>query len=175
MLRRRLTLAVTAAIGSICAAVVSALPAAAVTTDEKLAVLSSFTQNSVSSYNLWLAADTNQSAWSDYDFDWSTDYCSYSPDNPLGFDFTLPCARHDFGYRNYKAMSAFSANKSRLDSAFYGDMTRVCATYPSSQQSACTSVAWLYYEAVALFGSLSSVSDSDLAEVRTELSASSAT
>ena len=48
-----------------------------------------------------------------YGFDWSTDYCSASPDQPLGFDFRLSCWRHDFGYRNYKAVGAFPANKSR--------------------------------------------------------------
>ena len=39
--------------------------------------------------------------------DWSSDGCSSSPDNPLGFDFENSCYRHDFGYRNTKAQSRF--------------------------------------------------------------------
>jgi phospholipase A2-like protein len=54
------------------------------------------------SYNAWNSARQNQSAWSAYAFDWSTDYCSSSPDQPLGFDFRIPCWHHDFGYRNYR-------------------------------------------------------------------------
>lgn len=40
--------------------------------------------------------------------DWSSDGCSSSPDNPLGFNFENSCLRHDFGYRNFKAQSRFS-------------------------------------------------------------------
>jgi hypothetical protein len=128
-------------------------PARAATTD-KIAVLSSWTQTSVTSYNAWNSARQNQSAWSAYQFDWSTDYCSSSPDNPLGFDFKLSCYRHDFGYRNYKAAGQFAANKSRLDSAFYEDLKRRCAAYNSLVRPACTSLAWTYYQAVRTFGSV---------------------
>jgi hypothetical protein len=131
-----------------------ATPAAAVTFEEKLAVLSNWTQTSVSSYDAWNSARANQGAWIDYGFDWSTDYCSSSPDNPLGFDFRLSCARHDFGYRNYKAVSQFPANKSRVDSAFYADLKRKCATYNWLIRPACYSLAWTYYQAVVMFGSV---------------------
>ncbi|MEV1287121.1 phospholipase [Micromonospora sp. NPDC049679] len=126
-------------------------PAAAAPPD-KPAVLSSWTQTSASSFNAWNSARANQGAWAAYAFDWSTDYCSSSPDNPLGFDFTLACYRHDFGYRNYKAAGQFPGNKNRLDSAFYEDLKRKCATYSSSVRPACTSLAWTYYEAVRAFG-----------------------
>ncbi|MFY1625188.1 phospholipase [Micromonospora sp. WMMD723] len=135
---------------------------AAVSTSQKLSVLSSWTQTSASSYNAWNAGRLNQAAWADYGFDWSTDYCSSSPDNPLGFTFNLSCYRHDFGYRNHKAMGIFSANKSRLDSAFYEDLKRVCATYNSVVRPACTSLAWTYYQAVSIFGSVAAVSQADL-------------
>ncbi|MET9168828.1 phospholipase A2, partial [Streptomyces cellulosae] len=79
---------------------------------DKPQVLASWTQTSASSYNQWAAARANQGAWAAYGFDWSTDYCSSSPDNPFGFPFQNACARHDFGYRNYKAAGSFSANKS---------------------------------------------------------------
>ncbi|MDL2080563.1 phospholipase [Streptomyces sp. GXMU-J15] len=119
---------------------------------DKPQVLSSWTQTSASSYNSWTAARANQSAWSAYGFDWSTDYCSSSPDNPFGFPFSMSCARHDFGYRNYKAAGTFSANKSRLDSAFYEDLKRVCNNYGGATRTACNSTAWTYYQAVRAFG-----------------------
>jgi len=99
--------------------VVGTAAAADATPADKSQVLASWTQTTASSYNSWAAARANQSGWSAYAFDWTTDYCSSSPDNPFGFPFRKSCARHDFGYRNYKAAGAFSANKTRLDSAFY--------------------------------------------------------
>ncbi|MGW8064318.1 phospholipase [Streptomyces ziwulingensis] len=119
---------------------------------DKSQVLASWTQTSASSYNTWTAARANQSAWAAYGFDWTTDYCSTSPDNPFGFPFSTSCARHDFGYRNYKAAGAFSANKTRLDSAFYEDLKRVCARYGGATKTACDSTAWTYYQAVRAFG-----------------------
>jgi Prokaryotic phospholipase A2 len=129
-----------------------AAPAAAVTQEQRLAVLSSWTQTSASSYQAWNSARQNQSGWADYAFNWSTDLCSSSPDNPLGFDFRLSCHRHDFGYRNYKQVGQFPANKARLDDAFYADLKRRCATYPSYLRPACNSLAWVYYQAVKQFG-----------------------
>lgn len=133
------------------AAGAAAAPAAAAPAD-KGQVLSSWTQTSASSYNAWLSARNNQSAWAAYDFDWSTDYCSWSPDNPLGFPFNLSCARHDFGYRNYKDAGTFSAHKARLDSAFYADLLRVCDNYSGATGATCNSTAWTYYQAVRTFG-----------------------
>ncbi|MEU4621332.1 phospholipase [Actinoplanes sp. NPDC023801] len=138
-------------------------PAYAVTPAQKLAVLQSFTQNSAVSYNDWNAARQNQAAWAEYGFDWSTDLCSSSPDKPLGFDFTLSCHRHDFGYRNHKAVGAFTdASKNRIDSAFYADLKRKCATYAAAVRPACDSLAWTYYQAVSRFGSLASVDSADV-------------
>ncbi|MBC9725414.1 phospholipase [Streptomyces sp. TRM68367] len=138
------TLALVTVVGT--AATAGAAPA------DKARVLANWTQTSASSYSLWAAARANQAAWAAYGFDWSTDYCSSSPDNPFGFPFTLSCARHDFGYRNYKAAGTFSANKTRLDSAFYEDLKRVCAGYTGGTKTACNSTAWTYYRAVRAFG-----------------------
>lgn len=129
-------------------------PAVAAPSDKPV-VLSNWTQTSSSSYSAWNSARQNQGAWAAYGFDWSTDYCSSSPDNPLGFDFTLSCFRHDFGYRNYKAIGQFPANKSRLDSAFYEDLKRKCNTYNAVVRPACLALAWTYYQAVSVFGSVS--------------------
>lgn len=148
---RRVTTGFAATAVAAVATVVFTVPAHAAPAD-KAQVLSSWTQTSASSYNAWSSARANQGAWAAYGFDWSTDYCSSSPDNPFGFPFQNSCARHDFGYRNYKAMGAFSANKSRLDSAFYEDLKRVCANYSGATKTACNSTAWTYYQAVKAFG-----------------------
>ncbi|MEO3777047.1 phospholipase [Micromonospora sp. B11E3] len=161
-MRRRLSTLLASGALALAAVLGVASPAAAVTTTQKLSVLSSWTQTSATSYNAWNNARLNKAAWSDYAFDWSTDYCSSSPDNPLGFNFNLSCYRHDFGYRNYKAMGQFSANKSRLDSAFYEDLKRVCATYSSLVRPACYSLAWTYYQAVSVFGSVAAVKQADI-------------
>ncbi|MFE7441142.1 phospholipase, partial [Streptomyces chartreusis] len=145
-MHRRLATGLAASALSLVTVVATAAAADAAPAD-KPQVLSSWTQTSASSYNAWVAARNNQSAWSAYGFDWSTDYCSSSPDNPFGFPFSTSCARHDFGYRNYKAIGAFDANKSRLDSAFYEDLKRVCANYSGASKTACNSTAWTYYQA----------------------------
>jgi hypothetical protein len=163
MFRLRLLLAPAAAMIAVLAI---SSPAAAVTPAEKLSVMSSWSQTSVTSYNAWNSARQNQGAWAAYAFDWSTDYCSSSPDNPLGFDFKLSCHRHDFNYRNYKAMGQFSANKARIDSAFYEDLKRKCATYNVVVRPACTSLAWTYYQAVKQFGSVGAVSQADIAKAQ---------
>ncbi|MFY1674999.1 phospholipase [Plantactinospora sp. WMMB334] len=152
---RRLLTTLTAGTFAVLVLLGFAAPAsAAVTPAQKLSVLSSWTQTSASSYNSWNSARTNQGAWAEYAFNWSTDYCSSSPDNPLGFNFELSCYRHDFGYRNYKEMGQFDPNKSRLDSAFYEDLQRSCATYNVFVRPACYSLAWTYYQAVRIFGSV---------------------
>ncbi|MET9441625.1 phospholipase [Streptomyces sp. NPDC006610] len=150
-MHRRLGTALAASTFALGAVVATATAAGAAPAD-KPQVLSSWTQTSATSYNAWAAARANQSAWSAYGFDWSTDYCSTSPDNPFGFPFSMSCARHDFGYRNYKAMGTFSANKSRLDSAFYEDLKRVCNRYSGATKTSCNSTAWTYYQAVRAFG-----------------------
>jgi hypothetical protein len=150
-MHRRLATGLAASTLSLITVVATASAAGAVPAD-KPQILASWTQASASSYSLWAAARANQAAWSAYAFDWTTDYCSSSPDNPFGFPFSRSCARHDFGYRNYKAAGAFSANKSRLDNAFYEDLKRVCAGYSGGTKSACNSTAWTYYQAVRAFG-----------------------
>jgi phospholipase A2-like protein len=149
--RHRIATALTASALTLGAVAVSAAPAAAAPAD-KPQVLASWTQTSAGSYDAWLAARNNQSAWSAYEFDWSTDYCSSSPDNPFGFPFEVSCARHDFGYRNHKDLGTFDANKSRLDSAFYEDLQRVCDGYSGATATACDGLAWTYYQAVVNFG-----------------------
>jgi hypothetical protein len=131
-----------------------ASPANAASADQKLALINSFTQATSGSYGSWNYARNNQGAYAGYTLDWSTDYCSASPDQPLGFDFRMPCWRHDFGYRNYKHIGQFPANKDHVDNGFYFDLKAKCATYNVVVRPACYSLAWTYYEAVHTFGSL---------------------
>ena len=157
-MKRRLAAIVTAPLLGLLALGAVATPATAatatVTPAEKLSVMSQFSQTSATSQNAWNSARLNQGAWAAYAFDWSTDGCSASPDQPVGFDFRLSCHRHDWGYRNYKVMAQFPANKARIDSAFYEDLKRKCATYNAIVRPVCYGLAWTYYEAVSTFGSL---------------------
>src|SRR5690606_40258266 len=93
MHRRRLATALAAPALAVVTVLGTATAADAAPAD-KAQVLSSWTQTSASSYQSWNAARANQSAWAAYGFDWSTDYCSSSPDNPFGFPFSTSCARH---------------------------------------------------------------------------------
>lgn len=131
----------------------------AVTDADRLRVATSWSQSTAASQSGWNAGRLNQGAWAAYNFDWSTDLCSSSPDQPFGYDFRMPCTRHDFGYRNFKRLSAFPANKPRIDDAFYWDMRQVCAARGNPQL--CLSTAWTYYQAVKQFGAVS-VSKSEL-------------
>jgi hypothetical protein len=173
MFRSRAAASVVSAVAVSLGSLAMAVPANAATTQEKLQVLSSWSQTSAASQTAWLAARNHQSAWSAYGFDWSTDYCSSSPDQPLGFDFRLPCARHDFGYRNYDALGQFPANKARLDSAFYEDLKRVCATYSTPLKQTCNGLASVYYNAVKVFGGLN-VSPATIAVFEHRLAAQTA-
>ncbi len=132
----------------------------------KAEMLSRWTQPTASSTADWNAARLDRAPWAGYGFDWSTDYCSSSPDNPLGFDFRNACWHHDFGYRNYKAIGQFGANKARVDQTFYADLKRKCGTYGSAVRAACLSLAWTYYQAVSVFGSVAGVRQADVDRAR---------
>ncbi|MEC4015519.1 phospholipase [Streptomyces sp. H27-D2] len=150
-MRRRLATCLAATAAAL-AALIGTAPTATAAPADKPQVLANWTQAGAGSYQNWVSARADQGAWSAYGFDWSTDYCSTSPDNPFGFPFQTSCARHDFGYRNYKAQGAFDANKARLDSAFYEDLKRVCAGYSGASKTSCDGTAWTYYQAVKIFG-----------------------
>ncbi|MGX6605168.1 phospholipase [Micromonosporaceae bacterium Da 78-11] len=129
---------------------------------DKPAVLAGWTQPTAGSTAAWNKARLDQGSWTSYGFNWTTDYCTASPDNPLGFNFENSCWHHDFGYRNYKSIGQFPANKDRIDDTFYADLRRVCATYLSIVRPACYSLAWTYYQAVHVFGSLAKVNRADI-------------
>ncbi len=49
---------------------------------------------------------------------------------------------------------------------FYADLKRKCATYSTAVRPACYSLAWTYYQAVSIFGSLEAVKASDVDRAR---------
>ncbi|KAL8284436.1 hypothetical protein RB601_006912 [Gaeumannomyces tritici] len=85
--------------------------------------------------------------------DWTTDGCSSSPDNPLGFPFLPGCHRHDFGYRNFKIQTRFTeSNRLRLDNKLRVDLKYQCQSVNDIVRSLCNSLADVYYAAVRAFG-----------------------
>ncbi|KAL8393860.1 hypothetical protein RB595_003567 [Gaeumannomyces hyphopodioides] len=85
--------------------------------------------------------------------DWTTDGCSSSPDNPLGFPFLPGCHRHDFGYRNFKIQTRFTeSNRLRLDNKFRDDLKYQCQSVNAILRPLCNSLADVYYAAVRAFG-----------------------
>jgi hypothetical protein len=129
-----------------------AAPAAASGPPDKAAVLAKLTGPSAASYREWNEARLHPERWTAYRFVWSTDYCTGGPERPAGFDFRLPCHRHDFGYRNYKAFGEFKPNRARLDKAFYADLKRQCSTYAIVLRPICSVLAWTYYKAARRYG-----------------------
>ncbi|WKX72259.1 phospholipase [Streptomyces sp. XD-27] len=94
-----------------------------------------------------------------YGFNWKNDGCTGVSDDPGGFHFGFACARHDFGYRNYKKLNAFSrANKKHVDNTFLYDMNWTCdhqwGPYTQTQRKLCRKTAKKYYDAVVALGHL---------------------
>ncbi|MBB5155683.1 phospholipase [Saccharopolyspora phatthalungensis] len=83
--------------------------------------------------------------------DWSSDGCSMSPNEPLGYKFRTSCERHDFGYRNFTKQHRFTEdNRRRIDDNFRADMYSVCGN-----DLGCKGTANVYYFAVREFGGAS--------------------
>ncbi|KAI9103021.1 prokaryotic phospholipase A2-domain-containing protein [Phlyctochytrium arcticum] len=119
-------------------------------TPEGQALLLKWTQIPASSRDQFLQAQKESAKYSKapYNLIFATDGCDSSPDQPFGFDFRPACARHDFGYDNYKALNNLKPNKERVDLAFYEDMWAICGN-----SKTCKGTAWVYYTAVKNFGS----------------------
>jgi hypothetical protein len=96
--------------------------------------------------------------------DWSDDGCSVpvlkepQRSQPGGYDFRAPCARHDFGYRNYLRQNRLTEpNRKIIDDNFKNDMYTVCARYTGWQSwkgVQCRLTAEVYYNAVRLVGAV---------------------
>ncbi|MFE9679644.1 phospholipase A2 [Streptomyces sp. NPDC006259] len=145
--------------------------AAAVTKAQKLSKMKSLTGDSNASSLRWTEALAqhrgHKQAIEKYRFDWSTNYCNSSPDRlPGGYDFRWGCYRHDFGYRNYKALVGKPAfkrdHKLRIDKALLRDLNTACGYRPwadpytptqrKNLKKACLKTAKKYYQAVRAAG-----------------------
>lgn len=98
--------------------------------------------------------------------DWSSDGCSTPLPAGLGdtgrsYNFRAACWRHDFGYRNYKALDRQPGQRGRwwngssrkqLDDVFLADMRADCAPRSWTQRSTCRAWAMTYYRAVRVAG-----------------------
>jgi hypothetical protein len=94
-------------------------------------------------------------------FDWSTDGCSAPLVGNTGrsFDFTEPCRRHDFGYRNlqllerrYGADDWNAASRKQVDEHFLTDMRAQCHSRSLLLRPTCYAWAETFYAAVRLAG-----------------------
>lgn len=84
--------------------------------------------------------------------DWTSNGCSWSPDNPFGFDFSQACERHDFGYRNFEDQNRFSEeNRLRIDDQFRSDLYNQCEE-EGDEEEVCKFLANVYYAAVRRCG-----------------------
>jgi len=96
--------------------------------------------------------------------DWSNDGCSKSPDalsaidalsSPAllptlavaGYDFTKPCQRHDFCYRNNGNKRLNRDRQAQCDLQLYRDAKKTCG----SLNYVCRAAAETYYEGVRIF------------------------
>lgn len=130
-------------------AVTACEPAPVVTLDQRQTILQQEVQSSSTFWTMY----AHRTESPNNTFDWSTDLCSWSPDKPLGFDFTDPCRRHDFNYRNFKTTGLFNAtSKVQIDGAFYTDMKAECYTHNVVTRQPCMAAALTYNEAVKQLG-----------------------
>lgn len=87
---------------------------------------------------------------------WYSDLCSKSPDEPLGFNFSLSCSRHDFGYHNLKKQKRFTREMRRkIDTGLREDLYGYCSQFCGRnfwKGIACRFVADAYYVAARVFG-----------------------
>ncbi|MFD5085007.1 phospholipase A2 [Kitasatospora sp. NPDC058406] len=125
---------------------------------DKLALLERLEQTGPAARDEWkrLRNEHLQGTPDRYEFKWSTNTCNVFPNKPLGYDFTLPCIRHDFGYRNFRDLlgeDAFRSGKNgpspkdRVDKIFRQDMDSVC-----DGRSWCHKTALTYYGGVQQMG-----------------------
>ena len=87
--------------------------------------------------------------------DWSTDGCSAPIVGSEGrtFDFRIPCARHDFAYRNFTALGVLDETlRARIDDQFRRDLYRSCERQVRTRRVRCVAWAELFVEVVRRVG-----------------------
>ncbi|RDA94073.1 hypothetical protein CP533_5291 [Ophiocordyceps camponoti-saundersi (nom. inval.)] len=90
--------------------------------------------------------------------DFSSDGCTSAPDNPLGFNFTPACNRHDFGYQNHRLQARFTVTtKKRIDDNFLQDLRTTCRFQKA--KLSCDRLADVYHLGVELYGGRDAAED----------------
>ena len=89
------------------------------------------------------------------ELDWTTDGCSAPVVGSEGrtFDFRIPCARHDFAYRNFTALGILDETlRARIDDQFRKDLYRSCERQLRTRRIRCVAWAELFVEVVRRVG-----------------------
>jgi hypothetical protein len=87
---------------------------------------------------------------------WDTDGCSAPVIGEGPYDFSHPCHRHDFNWRNLKDLDRDGApvwnarTKARADVGFLADMFSECTLLTPLAQIGCETTARIYYTVVHL-------------------------
>jgi hypothetical protein len=98
-----------------------------------------------------------QSPTRDKRLDWTTDGCSAPIIGSTGrtFDFTEPCRRHDFAYRNFKVIDGgakwTSTLRDRVDRRFRSDMRAHCTKRSRLDRPTCRTWAETFYRFVRTY------------------------
>jgi len=87
--------------------------------------------------------------------DWATDGCSAPIVGSEGrsFNFRAACARHDFGYRNYKNLGLFdTTTRTLIDEQLHRDMNRACDSQRRTFKVRCIAWSEIFYTMVRAAG-----------------------
>jgi hypothetical protein len=87
--------------------------------------------------------------------DWTTDGCSAPIVGSEGrsFNFRAACDRHDFGYRNFKALGLFDAStRTQIDEQLHRDMNRACDSQRRTLKVRCVAWSEIFYTMVRAAG-----------------------
>ena len=87
--------------------------------------------------------------------DWTTDGCSAPIVGSEGrsFNFRTACDRHDFGYRNFKALGLFNTSiRTLIDEQFHRDMNRACDSQRRTLKVRCIAWSEVFYTMVRAAG-----------------------
>ena len=87
--------------------------------------------------------------------DWTTDGCSAPIVGSEGrsFNFRTACNRHDFGYRNFKALGLFdTSTRTLVDEQLHRDMNTYCSSQRRSFKVRCIAWSEIFYTMVRAAG-----------------------
>ena len=87
--------------------------------------------------------------------DWTTDGCSAPIVGSEGrsFNFRTACDRHDFGYRNFKALGLFdTSTRTLIDEQLHRDMNRACDSQRRTLKVRCVAWSEVFYTMVRAAG-----------------------